>query len=82
MNSTRCSHRWQAAALATLLATALSAGQATAVMLHDPALPYPSTSAYTPTREPCWLSRVGTQFVRCDNLTGNGVRAPRWVTQR
>lgn len=60
MNSTRCSHRWQAAALATLLATALSAGQATAVMLHDPALPYPSTSAYTPTREPCWLSRVGT----------------------
>jgi hypothetical protein len=27
----------------------------------------------------CSLARVGTQFVRCDNLTGNGVPAPGWV---
>lgn len=24
----------------------------------------------------CLLERVGTQYVRCDNLTGNGVQAP------
>lgn len=24
----------------------------------------------------CPLARVGTQYVRCDNLTGNGVPAP------
>lgn len=27
----------------------------------------------------CPLARVGTQFVKCDNLTGNGVRAPGWI---
>jgi hypothetical protein len=27
----------------------------------------------------CKLQRVGTQFVRCDNLTGNGVAAPEWI---
>jgi hypothetical protein len=27
----------------------------------------------------CQLLRVGTQFVRCDNLTGNGVAAPAWI---
>lgn len=30
----------------------------------------------------CTLERVGTQFVACDNLTGNGVPAPRWVHER
>jgi hypothetical protein len=29
----------------------------------------------------CTLGRVGTQFVACDNLTGNGVPAPRWVRE-
>jgi hypothetical protein len=29
----------------------------------------------------CPLSRVGTQFVRCDNLTGDGAAAPAWVAQ-
>ena len=27
----------------------------------------------------CTLARVGTQFVKCDNLTGNGVPAPSWI---
>ena len=27
----------------------------------------------------CLLQRVGTQYVRCDDLTGNGVPAPTWV---
>lgn len=30
----------------------------------------------------CSLQRTGTQFVRCDNNTGNGVQAPAWVPQR
>ncbi|GAA4397788.1 hypothetical protein GCM10023168_03120 [Fodinibacter luteus] len=30
----------------------------------------------------CPLTRVGTQFVRCDDLTGNGVSAPLWVPRR
>jgi hypothetical protein len=30
----------------------------------------------------CTLERVGTQFVACDNLTGNGVPAPGWVHER
>ena len=80
--NTHHSQRWPAVPLAVLLATTLSAGPASAVMLHDPALPPLSTSARAPTREPCWLSRVGTLFVRCDNLTGNAVQAPRWVVKR
>ena len=27
----------------------------------------------------CTLARVGTQFVKCDDLTGNGVSAPGWI---
>lgn len=30
----------------------------------------------------CFLQRVGTQYVRCDNHTGNGVPAPAWVPER
>ena len=29
----------------------------------------------------CELTRVGSQFVRCDNLTGEGVPAPNWVPE-
>lgn len=35
-----------------------------------------------PTSTSCPLERVGTQFVRCDNLTGNGVSAPGWIPER
>ncbi|WP_438855531.1 hypothetical protein [Agromyces sp. M3QZ16-3] len=30
----------------------------------------------------CPLRRVGTQFVRCDDLTGAGVPAPSWIPQQ
>lgn len=30
----------------------------------------------------CGLARVGTQYVSCDNLTGNDVPAPLWIPQR
>jgi hypothetical protein len=29
----------------------------------------------------CPLMRVGTQLVRCDNLTGAGVSAPFWIPE-
>jgi hypothetical protein len=29
----------------------------------------------------CPLRRIGTQFVRCDNLTGAGVQAPNWIPE-
>ena len=29
----------------------------------------------------CPLERVDTQYVRCDNLTGNGVPAPAWIPE-
>ena len=28
---------------------------------------------------PCAIQRIGTQMVRCDNLTGAGVAAPWWL---
>lgn len=30
----------------------------------------------------CSLQRVGTQYVRCDDNTGNGVPAPGWLAER
>lgn len=30
----------------------------------------------------CVLQRVGSQFVRCDDLTGNGVPAPAYIPER
>jgi hypothetical protein len=30
----------------------------------------------------CRLARVGTQFVRCDDLTGNGAPAPSFIPLR
>ena len=35
-----------------------------------------------PTSTSCPLTRVATQLVRCDDLTGNGVSAPLWIPQR
>jgi hypothetical protein len=31
---------------------------------------------------PCSLERVGTQYVKCDLLTGSGVPAPEWIPSR
>lgn len=39
-----------------------------------------SQSSHTPVG--CTLKRVDTQFVTCDNLTGNNVPAPAWISQR
>ena len=47
---------------------------------QDPGTPNPSASTIQPTRH-CPLTRVGTQFVRCDDLTGAGVAASPWVPE-
>lgn len=41
--------------------------------------PNPATSGLSVAN--CPLTRVGTQFVRCDNLTGAGVPAPPWIPE-
>ncbi len=30
----------------------------------------------------CSLQRIGDQLVRCDDLTGAGVRAPSWIPEQ
>ncbi|MGO4592030.1 hypothetical protein [Paenarthrobacter sp. 2TAF44] len=51
----------------------LSQGQATADVPEDK----------TPTiYVNCLLERIGTQLVRCDNLTGAGVDAPYWIPEQ
>ena len=80
MNATN-TRRWQAAGLAGVLLIGLNVGAASAA-LHDPDLTAQVLAAHAPINHACWLARVGTQFVRCDNLTGNAVPAPRWVPEQ
>lgn len=40
------------------------------------------TNSYDPDRAVCGIQRVDVQYVACDNLTGNGVRAPQWLDER
>ena len=60
--------------LGIVLTTTVSPAGAT--LDPGPALERESTSDYCP------LARVGTQFVRCDDLTGNGVPAPSFIPLR
>jgi hypothetical protein len=41
----------------------------------------PPTDPAQATINGCPLERIGTQLVRCDNLTGAGVRAPSWIPE-
>jgi hypothetical protein len=45
--------------------------------IPEPA-PSPHAVQHTQSRS-CALTRIGEQFVRCDNLTGAGVPAPSWI---
>ena len=63
-----------ALAMCALLAT--TAAPASAKLDAGPALERQATPASCP------LERVGTQLVRCDDLTGNGQPAPQWIPQR
>ena len=75
MNRTQLLARYAAAAAAATLLTGLAATSAAA--RPDPGEPIPVRfSSY---ERDCPLSRVDTQLVRCDNLTGAGVTAPASV---
>jgi hypothetical protein len=68
------------AALAGLLLSVLAvAAPASASDDPGPAVPPAST---TTDGGGCWLERVGTQLVRCDDLTGAGATAPTFIPER
>jgi hypothetical protein len=65
-------------AAVTLLAAALAfLGAPASVARQDPGPSAPST--WKPW---CPVERVGTQIVRCDNLSGADVSAPLWLPVR
>lgn len=63
-------------AVTALTLLGLGAGPATAQQDRGPA------SARPGHQDECFLERVGTQYVRCDDNTGNGVPAPAWIPKR
>ncbi len=67
---------------ALLLTTLVTAGPAMAYIVPRPPVPtVEQTDEDGTTPGYCPLRRVGTQLVRCDDLTGNGVAAPAHVTK-
>lgn len=73
--------RWRRGAIVALSAIFVAgAAVSPAAAIQDPGTPVakPGPSAQ-PTN--CPLTRVGVQFVRCDNLTGAGVSAPEWIPE-
>ena len=85
-NTTSATHRNTASrtrrGLPTIATAALlvALGSLPAAARQDPGPIIPehqATSTYF-----CAIQRVDTQFVGCDNLTGNGVPAPAWVSKR
>lgn len=63
---------------ALVLTLLLTVGVLPATARQDagPGIHEPETTSF------CALERVGSQFLACDNLTGNGVPAPAWVDER
>ncbi len=57
---------------------ALGTGQGPAAARQDAG----PTAARVDHANVCLLERVGTQYVRCDDNTGNDVPAPTWVAER
>jgi hypothetical protein len=73
------STRRRAAAAAGVVICAVLATPGTAEARPDPGTTVRAPAAATPTA--CPLRRVGTRLVVCDNLTGGGVTAARWVPE-
>ena len=69
---------------ASAAALVLLIGATPAAARPDAGTPVTSAASATTSTDDgrCPLQRIGTQLVRCDNLTGNGVAAPGWVTPR
>lgn len=72
--SINSSHRLGVVLPLLLLALAPAASADTG---RDALVPYDG-----PSFENCLLTRIGTQLVRCDNLTGAGVPAPPWIPEQ
>jgi hypothetical protein len=76
----------QLIAPASAAALVLLIGATPAAARPDAGTPVTSTASATASTSAnsgrCALERIGTQLVRCDNLTGNGVAAPGWVKAR
>jgi hypothetical protein len=68
--------RWTAPVLGAILVVGGSVAPVTAAQDPGVAQARPSLVPYN-----CLLTRVGDQFVRCDNLTGAGLRAPAWISE-
>jgi hypothetical protein len=67
------------AATAGLAVLLIAGGVSSASARPDPGEP---TRAVQASRDDnCALRRIGVQFVRCDSLTGAGVRAPSWIPE-
>jgi hypothetical protein len=71
---TKPSHRAGLLLTLVLLALAPAAGASAGTDSVSP--------AGRPSFENCLLTRIGTQLVRCDNLTGAGVPAPYWIPEQ
>lgn len=69
---------WTAIVLGAVLIVGGSAAPVTAA--QDPGTP--SRSGPSISTRSCLLMRVGDQYVRCDNLTGGGVRAASWIPEQ
>ena len=65
-------YRRTGSVLAILLLAGLAPAPASATSTDQPANYYQN----------CPLARIGTQLVRCDNLTGAGVPAPFWIPEQ
>jgi hypothetical protein len=76
MNRTQLLARCSAAAVAATIIAGLAAIPATA--RPDPGEPIRDRFS---SHHSCPPNRVGTQLVRCDDLTGGGVTAPMWIPQ-
>jgi hypothetical protein len=79
MNATRRHTRCLAALAGALTVSTLVALPAAA--RPDPGPKPTTTQPVTARYGYCPLERIGTQLIRCDNLTGNGVPALLWVPE-
>jgi hypothetical protein len=74
-----CHHRARAAATAGLAALLVLGGVSSASARPDPG--EPTWAVQAAPDDNCALRRIGAQLVRCDSLTGAGVRAPSSIPE-
>ena len=66
----------------TILAALFTASLLFAGGSGQATIPAPEDTSAPTTYADCPLERIGTQLVRCDNLTGAGVEAPFWIPEQ